>query len=251
MSEEISVEEKARAQGWVPKEEYHGPEANWKGAEEFVEVGEKIGAVQAERNEKLLQEIKSLKQGMEQNMQDWNSMREQEMKAVRESSYARAVKDLKEKQIEAVESGDVEEFQKIESEIANVKKPEPIKTPQAAQPAEFIDWAAKNSWYNNDQELTAFADAYGASMQTQFEDPVKFYEAVGKQVKIAFPNKFEGTQQSNVPDVESPTGGSAPRTKGKHKFTDLPPEAKEACNKCIKDGLYKSREDYMEIFFGE
>lgn len=250
MTEEISVEEKARSQGWVPQDEYNGPEENWKSAEEFVEVGERISAITKERNDKLLSEISALKK----DMHEWNAIREREIAAVREASYNKAIKELQEKQMEAVEEGDIDKFKSIQQEIAAVQKPEPIKQPQQTKqetPKEFVDWASKNSWYGNDAEMTRFADAIGQTMSAEFSDPAKFYSAVGNAVKRAYPDKFKDQTPSKIPDVESPNGSSGTKSKSKHKFNDLPPDAQAACDKYIKRGWYKTREDYMKVFYGE
>ncbi|NIR14377.1 MAG: hypothetical protein GWN86_10690, partial [Desulfobacterales bacterium] len=58
---ESESERQARAQGWAPKEEWRGPEDQWVDADTFLERGQKNNAILRERNEKLFNEIQSLK----------------------------------------------------------------------------------------------------------------------------------------------------------------------------------------------
>ena len=45
----MESEERARLQGWVPKDEFRGDPDKWKTAEDFLEWGEKIVPIQKER----------------------------------------------------------------------------------------------------------------------------------------------------------------------------------------------------------
>ena len=60
-TQEVSAEDKARAQGWRPQEEYNGNPDNWKTAEQFIEDGNKIAPIQKERNDRLTSEIMNMK----------------------------------------------------------------------------------------------------------------------------------------------------------------------------------------------
>ena len=55
------VEQRARDMGWVPKEEFRGPEENWKSAEDFVRIGENYMPVLKERLGKLEETIGELR----------------------------------------------------------------------------------------------------------------------------------------------------------------------------------------------
>ncbi|MCP3924480.1 MAG: hypothetical protein GY714_18055 [Desulfobacterales bacterium] len=251
-------EEKARAQGWVPQEEYKGDSDNWKTAEQFIEVGEKISGVQKERNDRLLDEVKKLTQqvsGYQNQFSEFKDIHSKELAAVREDSYNKALLKLKEKQVEAVENADVEEFEKTQAKIDNLKKPEKPETTKDpvvnnAPPKEFVEFADKNKWYSTDKDLTEYADFIGSREAKNHSDPASFYAAVESKVKAQFPDKFKVKEE--VPDVESSSSGTPTKqASGKHKFKDLPEDAKKACKKYVAAGLYKSEAEYMKEYHGE
>lgn len=240
-----TVEEQARQQGWRPQEEYNGDPEKWKPAEEFLAVGNKIAAVQSERNDKLLRELTTLKN----DIASFKEVHTKEMRAAREDAYNRAVSELRVKQREAVENGDIDEFDKIEKEINET--PKPVVEREAPKPnKDYIDWAAKNPWYGSDNELTEMADIVGEKLRGNYSDMTKFYNAVTDRVKKMYPDKFDIKEP--VQDVEqSSGGGGGPKQKSKHSYKSLPDDAKAACDKYIAMGLYKNKEDYVKEYYGE
>lgn len=65
--EELSIEERARAQGWVPKEEFKGDQARWRPAEEFVKRGEEIASFRPEVVRKLEAKVAGLERQIDRN----------------------------------------------------------------------------------------------------------------------------------------------------------------------------------------
>lgn len=243
--EEQTVEEMAREQGWTPQDEYKGDPDNWKSAEKFIEVGKKISAVQSERNDKLLREISSLKN----DIASFKDVHAAEMKAVKEDTYNRAVQKLKDEQREALRAGDEEEFDKIEQKIKETPKPKPVEKQEQPVNEEFIKWAAENPWYDGeDVELTQTADIVAKTLQGNYTDMTKFYNAIGDRVKKMYPEKFD--IKTPVQDVEQSSGGTS-KKKGKHSYSDLPGDAKAACDKYVKMGLYTKADYVKEYYAGE
>lgn len=247
MEENISVEEQAAAQGWVPQEDFTGDPERWKSAEEFVEVGKKISAVQSERNDKLVRDIEALKREIREN----HSASRKEIEAVKIDSYNRAIMDLKKQQVEAVRVGDVEEFEKIQDEIDRTEKPaaKVEKEPQPNEPTPiFMDWAARNAWYGTNEEASAYADALGPRLgkSGQFDSEKALLEAVAKKVKEVFP---ELGGKKKVADVESSQSGGESGKGGKNSYATLPADAKAACDKYVKQGLYKTRDEYVAEYY--
>lgn len=254
---EQTIEDKAKAQGWVPKEEFRGGEENHKTAEEFLAVGEKISGVQKERNDKLLTEVRELKKQNEnftEMMKDFKDTHSKEMKATREDAYNRAMLDLKEKQLKAVAEADVDEFEKTQKEIGKLEKAnEPIKKEEPISkelPKEFVSWQSKNDWYGKDKELTEWADFEGGRLANVQMPAEEWYGEVEKRVKEKYPDKFK--TKTETPDVESSTtGGTLSKPNGGYKYKDLPSDAKKACDRYVKQGLYKDKESYVKEYYGE
>ncbi len=240
------AETEARANGWVPKDEFKGNPDVWKPAETFNEDGKKIAAVQSERNRKLVQEVASMKVSMKE-MQDSNF---KVIKEVRKESYEKAKAELEAKQEKAFDEGDKEKFKQTKKALDNLKPPEDPKPKTEAGNEisnEYKTWAAENTWYGTDRELTDLADAYGAILQREGTVATESdaYAEIKRRVMNARPDKFQTSPaQSKVEGGSSGGGGS----KGGKSYSDLPPDAKAACDRYVGDKLMK-REDYVKSYF--
>lgn len=131
MSEDNSVVEvsqevisEARSQGWVPKEEFRGPEDVWVDAEKFVLKGKQINPILRKNNEILLKkigdkdkEIAEIKASVE------------EFKAFQKEAYQRKlgeyetqIAQLKVAKREAVTNGDGDRVVAIDDAIDELKE---------------------------------------------------------------------------------------------------------------------------------
>lgn len=258
MSEAQAIEDKARAQGWVPKEEFRGGEENHKTAEEFLEVGDKISGIQKERNDKLLNEVMALNkkvEGYQTQMIDFKQTHMQQVAEAKQKAYDKAILDLKEKQLVAASEADVNEVKKIQEQIDDVKKPEPVKVegPETKElPKEFVSWQEKNDWYGKDKELTEWAEFVGSRLNNDGinRTPSAWYSEIETRVKEKYPGKFKTNKET--PDVEaSSQGGNVGKPSGGYKYKDLPEDAKKACDKYVNMGLYKDKAAYVKEYYGE
>jgi len=254
MSEEKqadTIEREARAQGWVPEDEYKGDPAKWRSAEEFVERGKKITPILKERNEKLVRDIEAMNAKLERQGEAVQELMQYYSKS-EQRAYQKAFNDLKAKQREAVETGDTAAFEAAEREIDELTKsppPEPKKTKETPQgpPPEFDDFLEANPWYTSDPELTEYADFIGTRMMNSgIRKPLdKVYADIAKQVKARFPEKFENPKRSTAQAVEG--AGSPPKAKGRG-YNDLPSDAKAQCDRFVKEIPGFSKEEYMKHY---
>lgn len=249
------AEEKASRMGWVPQEEWKGPDDKWKTAEDFLKHGEEINSVLKERLDKL-----------QQDMETTIKLNKAEVERARKESYDRAAKEyaekletLKKKKLEAVQEGDIEEYVKIEGEEAKLKPPdepkkeEPPSGEQQFSPV-FIEWKSKNKWYGEDQEMSDFAEYVAAKINGSGEKlpEVDFFREVEKRVKSTFPGKFQNENREKPGAVEGgeKTSGSPGR---KRTFADLPDSAKATFNRLKKQferqGRELKKEDYVNTYF--
>jgi len=246
------AEQRAKAQGWVPQAEYRGNPDNWRSAEDFLAVGDKIHAVQAERNEKMAQDLTDMKRQMQ-------AFTEHHVKVVAEAkkeAYNKAITDLKAKQREAAEDGDMAEFDRVTQEI-EAKKPPKTESQDTnrenAQPdPEFIQWSAENQWYSSNPEMMDTANALGATIPTHITGRA-FYDEVTKKIKALYPDKFANlnrNQPNNVEGNASAGGQSSGKKKGK-TIASLPPEARKIAEDFVSQGLFKSVDDYAKAVIDE
>jgi hypothetical protein len=235
----------AKRQGWVPQEDYNGPEDKWVDADTFVKKGKEINALLRKDNEFLKREVSEMKSTM---MEFKKFHADTEKRA-----YERAMLDLREQKKEAIAAGDGERVLQVDDaidELKTARKEERIAAPtQAIDPA-FIAWQEENRWFGKDTELTAEANLIGEVVKRQNPTLIgpDFLEEVTKRVKRMYPEKFTNANRNRPNPVESSTAKpSGPRGKG---FNDLPPEAKQACQKFEKQGLV-TRDQYIKEYFGE
>lgn len=261
------IEQRARAMGWRPQEEFNGDQSKWKTADEFVAKGENDLPVLRENLRRTTSTITDLQARMARQEQDFKStisrvekMSEAALQRQRdqlESNWAAAQRN-------ATASGDLEHYDRLEAgkkaaiadfdrQVGEVRQPavqeQPKPTPQSEDPV-FQAWHKKNPWYLTDHEMTAVAEAYSQTLVRQnptqpLEDNMRDTE---NWMRKRYPEKF-GVTAGAPPAVEG--GGtrmtaSASRGKG---WNDLPGDARAQGAKFIKDGLFKDQNDYAKEYW--
>jgi hypothetical protein len=246
------AEAKARAGGWVPKEEWTGVEDEWVDYREFNFRGELMERIQNQtkalkKSDKVVGELK----------QAIKALGEHNAK-IAEMQYERAMRALRKEKANAITEGDSDKIAEIEENIdklnaakANSKfdfditeEPEQHATPNP----EFLSWQAKpeNNWYGRDIPMTATADALAVQFaQTRDGNytPRELLEYVDKQLRKEFPHKF-GSSAGRV--SESNTTGT-PRSRGK-KFgaRDLNEEQRAIGRRFVEAGAFKDIQEYVD-----
>lgn len=238
------VEVSARELGWVPKEEYDGDETRWLDAGEFVRRQPLF-----ERIEKQSRELKEVKRTIAQFAQHHAK--------VRETEYQRAISDLEAKKVAAFEDGDAKQVVKIDSELRVVEKAKDqfvaeqyaaaASEAQSVHP-EFEAWTNRNTWYNTDRGMKAYADAYGADLASKGKadgsrySPDEVLKHVEKKVREEFPKRFTNQNREKPGAVES----SSSRGNGNHDGFVPTDFERSVAEKFVKQGLYKNTSDYYK-----
>jgi len=200
-----SMEQKALDMGWRPLDEFDGDPDDFIDAKEFVRrkpLFEKI--------EHQSKELKAVRVALE-------NLKNHQTK-VSEVAYQRAVKDLKEKQKQALVDGDVDSFYAVEEqrEALEKEKQEVVKANQALTvevPAvnPVLDrWLDRNRWYEQKPHMRLFAEDVAMSYKGRME-PEKILEKVEQAVKEEFPQHFRNKNKESVSSVEE---ASTRRTAG-------------------------------------
>lgn len=232
------AEEKARAQGWVPKEDFKGDPAKWKDAETFVKHGEDILPVLKERNEHLVKEMQGMKQ-------DFNKFVEYAKKA-EERAYQRAIADLEKRELQAVADQDVDAMQALQKERQDLFQNTP-KLPEVKNEENplMVAFKERNKWYESDPELTAEADALGAAFAQRNMAYPALLAKVEETMKALHPEKFGNSRREQHPAVEFSNDTGLPKKRNERTYENLPADAKAACEKFIQRGWVKDKEQYL------
>lgn len=214
------IEKRAMEMGWRPKSEFQGDEDTFVDAKEFVgraPLFEKI-----EHQNKQLKEINKVLSALKTHY----TAREQ-------AAVTRALNELKAARKEAITNSDGDAFDRIDTEIRRVESQvaeiDELQRNAPAEPEqrpEFVSWSKRNTWYETDADMRAFADSYGTAMAKKpGADPEAVLKNVEIAVRKAFPEKFRNPNKDDAPDIDS--GSSAPRGAAREvKFTLTDQEAK-------------------------
>lgn len=268
------AESKARAMGWVPKEEFKGDPAKWRPADEFVKRGEEVVPILRSRVEKTEQRLHALQQEYEADRTNWEDtfkrmtrMNELALKRQREQLEA----DRNRRLVEAAALGDVDTVKKITSE--KIPDEEPDERTEAAAPARqeqpkqklnptvqraVNEWVDANPWYNEDPELHFAANGVSARLRRDKPGltPDQHLEIVTKEIRRRYADKFGQSEASDSGDereysAPSVAGGGRVAASGPRRKTarDLPADARTAGEQFVKQGLFKSMEDYAKSYW--
>lgn len=246
------VEESAREQGWVSREEWvesGRDESEWRPAKEFVERGELYRSIHQTKRE--LKQTQAALSALQRHHQ-----------FVFEKAHAKALQELKQAKREAIRNEDMEALAQIEDRIEQTQtdfqeqRAAQAKAAQAAaaaaQPAsgppEFQMWQSRNPWYATDGELREFADATGMiyANKNPGVDPITVLKHVEKTVRARFPEKF-GTQKTAAPN---PTASvDRQRTRGPSKADDqeLDDMERQVMQTLVKSGVMTEAEYKAEL----
>jgi hypothetical protein len=240
------TESRAKAMGWAPKDEWRGPEDRWVDADVFVKRGEEVMPILKAQLRKFEAENAEIKKTLKE-FGEHHTKTEARM-------YQKAIRDIQAAQREAAEAGNLAQYDQLEQQKQAVVREAAQTTGRPAQKQPDIDpaamsWRDQNPWFSQSEEMaTAATTHHELLLRTKpdlsLEDNL---EAVTKFVKRAFPEKFTNPNRAKPSPVE---GNPAGRRAGGKGYTDLPPEAKQACDRFVKQGLMK-REEYCKDYFTE
>lgn len=259
------TQKEARLFGWVPKEEFRGSEDDWVDAEVFVKRGKEINPILRKNNELLIKkldekakEIDSIKASVE----EFKKFQKESFER-KTAEYEVQIAQLKSQKREAIAEGNGDLVVDIDDQIDSLKeaqreakeaakaKPEPEQPAQVSIPddPELQGWLNKNTWFGNDIEMTELANTLGSSVRKQFPHLTSraFLEKLDDKIREYMPNKFLGNKaKGSAVDSSGSVRGSG--SSGKKTYDNLPDDAKQACDRFIKNGWIKSKQEYVDSY---
>ena len=148
-----------------------------------------------------------------------------------------------------MEDGDSAAYDRIDKQIDDLPKPEkPEKKPDPKNDPVLSAWEAENDWYVKNPRMAKWADdmaPYIAKAHPHLAGTGRpFYDKVAEAVREEFPKHFENPNRSKPNAVE---GTSTTERKRGKTFADLPPEAKQACKRFVKQGVM-TQEKYLQEY---
>jgi hypothetical protein len=244
MTEERNYEEEARSQGWRPKEDFDGPEEKWTDEKTFVEKGDKIAGILKSRLDKQDATIRELQSANKEFGEYQKKLRETEKKKSEQLLH-----ELEALRAKAVTDGDGQEFTRIDKEITRTRESLSEKEPPKKQELDPAaqQWVSENSWYGSNQKLSTYADGVADRVSSEGYMGPAYYAEITRRVKEAFPDDFKNPKRNGANSVEQGSEIDTPSSKSAKTYENLPKEAKDACNRYVKNGLI-TKEDYVKNY---
>lgn len=231
------AEQQATEQGWVPKEDFQGEEHKWVDAGEFLRRGELFAKIDSQNREH-----KETRKALA-------ALQEHYLK-VQETEYKRAVDTLKKQKKAALIDGDVEAVLDADTEIEKLRDDQLAEAKasaiahqqeQASQPhPEFVAWTNKNTWYETNRPMRAFADALGVELKEAGKAPSEVLHIVAAEVRKKFSDKFYNPKREEPSSVEGGTNSKS-STNNKVELSEL---ETQIMKKLVGQGVL-TREAYM------
>jgi hypothetical protein len=243
----MDIEQEAKALGWLPKEQFRGDLAKWTDAETFVSRGKEIMPILRKNNERLVGEIGAVKQELTavqtalaeatEALAEFKKYNEETSKR----AYEKAVRDLRAQKADAIKEGDGEKVVEIEAALDDLDaqrrspSPSPLPAPKpaaaTAAPAptavhpDFAAWEADNKVWLAEPEKQAYAQSISSFVRLQ--NPTLQGRAFLDKITEMVEQHFGG-----APAAKSESGGQgAGRNSKSRTYSDLPAEAKAACDR--------------------
>jgi hypothetical protein len=265
-------ETRARTMGWLPKEQFKGPEDHWLPADKYLERGDAIMPILQANNKKLADGLSRVESENAQLKASLAAASEsiEELKKFRTSLNKEKVQEQKETILaqlkDAKKEGDVDAEVVLTDKLSEVNAalkattasptaaPAPSPSPSTPQLTEEAKtWMAANPWFSQDKRKTGFAmgladewKAKGNSTGTK-----EFFDYVDQEMRKTFVSENEERRERPA-KVEGGSGGGGGSSKG-HSYADLPSEAKAACEKAAgrlvgKDRAYKDITEWRKAY---
>jgi hypothetical protein len=240
----------AKATGWVPKEQFRGPEEKWVDASTYVERGRKF-------NTNLQKEVTALRsevQGFEQTKAQFQRYMKETL-AAKQAEFDEAIKELRRQKAQATREGDDEAVIGLEDRLEALKKsrqdleveaaPQKPTREQNEVTPEFQAWAEENAWFK-DAKMRSYSIALAEELRAAGDatNGRPFMDKITSLIKAEFPHKFQSqTRANSVESGSQASGGGA----GGRTAADLPEADRALMEEFDKNGWVK-KADFLKNY---
>jgi hypothetical protein len=244
---EPNYEELAKADGWVPKDDWKGDPTRWADAKTFVERGATILPIVQAKYRKTLEAVDELKKkvgDLEAGNREFGEYHDKVV-AREKAENERLITQLTAAREKAITDGDGQTFTKVDREL---KEAERAQAAPPKLPADTQAWLTENTWYQTDQVLRSFAD--GLSDLVKSENPTlrgrAFLDKLTERVQAEMPHKFKNSRrEETITEGHERKQGSNSKAK---TFDNLPEVAKAACARYERTIPGFTKEKYLSQY---
>ncbi len=248
-------EAEAKPDGWVDEKDFKGDNrpAVFYDAKTFVLNGEKINSnlkAKLGRQDESIAELREEVQRQARANAEFGEYHQQTVERQKRENADRIV-ELEREIAQAVTDGDGTVYTEKEREREQLReqaRESEVAPAQTEHNRRAEAWTKDNSWYDNesagyDAELRKYADNIAPRIDAEGYTGPAFFKELTRRTKAEYPNKFNNPRQTDPSSVEmggDREGSEDPKPK---TYEALPPDAKAACDRFIKDG-FTTKEKY-------
>lgn len=228
------IEQRASEQGWRPEDQWDGDPAAWRPAKEFLDRGELFKKIDEQNRT-----IKEFRRALDDLARHHSN--------VREAEYKRARQELLAQKKDALLEQDADKVIEIDERLDAVKDAQraaaaaPVVQTQPQLNPDFVQWKEKNSWYGENEAMTAYADRIGNQLAGPGADAKSILVEVERRVKKEFATKFENPARKQPAAVE---GGGAKGGAKKESY-ELSSEERKMMQRFVKTVPGMTEEKYI------
>jgi hypothetical protein len=231
-------EHKALEMGWRPREEFNGTDDEFVDAKEFVSRRPLFEKIEGQSRE-----LKAVRKALEAFKTHYTT--------VQQTEYNRAIADLKTARKAAMQEGDGDRFEQIDTQIKEAEKQvavieqtknAPIVQDTPVHP-EFQSFVRRNPWYESDPAMRQYADKFGTALAATGTAPEEVLAEVERVVKQKYPDKFRNPNKTNAPDVGTGNKTSGNASGSSDRF-ELNEQEKNIMNTLVRGG-HITKEKYI------
>ena len=249
----------ARAEGWRPLDEWEGDPDDWVDAKEFNFRGKLMKRIQQQSSQlsNLNKDYKEVKDAL-------RALGEHNKK-IAEREYDRALADLKQQKVDALENDDHERAVEIDDKVLDIKNAQKELKEEAEGesdtstndsagdiPPEAQAWLDNpaNKWYHDNDVMRATADTlYIRYLEKNPGDVQGALASVEKSIKEEFSHKFNKAKPTKtaVTESEGRGRGQQKNTRSKKYTTrDLDEDQRRVGRTFVDQGVFSSMDEYIE-----
>lgn len=257
-----NYEQKAGEIGWTPLEKFRGDPEKFVDAKTFYEKAEHVLPIVKKQRDESRADAAQSKIAYAELKKEVESIKSDAKEAIAfmrvgiEREYQSKIDVLKQAKAVAVSEGDGTAVNRIDDQIDDLKDKKKEEKEKVVEKVEsqvpqlhpdFMKWVDENKWYTTDAKLKKKADMLGVSYaeDERLTGP-ELWEAVKADIVKLYPDKFEDVTE-RIGAVRGGKTSSATNSKAK-TFANLPSEAQAACDKWVKQGLVKNRDQYLQHY---
>jgi len=227
------VEQDAMSKGWSPDGVEGKPNLS---AEEFV------------ARQPLYDKLHKTDRAMKR-VEDQNKAVTAHLEMMRKSLAEDKVENLKARKKEVLaeqDDGWTDEVIAIDEKIIKASQEEEIVVAEVVDNSAYDVWLERNQWYENNNDMKAYADRLGAGIlaQSPSMDLKDVYQEVEDEVKLRFSDKFKPVSR------QSPVDSGRPRSRqkdAKYTVADLDEETKGIMGNLVRSGVMTAEEYLTDL----